>query len=79
MVKLLSEGWQVPQVRPLPPNFSLKKIWKPWATSASVESKGVAAATRGPNSEASIGVWLGSSAGFACALVYSRWKRSGEP
>src|SRR5207247_2754199 len=33
MVKLFSAGWQVPQVRPLPPNVSLKNRSLPFAMS----------------------------------------------
>ena len=53
IVKLFSAGWHVAQVRPLPPNFSLKKRFAPWAIRGSVLLKGESAkATRGPKKEA---------------------------
>src|SRR5437867_12345201 len=45
-VKLFSAGWHVPQVRPLPPNVSLKKISRPFATWSTGAGGGVLQAER---------------------------------
>src|SRR5437667_2887839 len=45
-VKSFSAGWHVPQVRPLPPNVSLKKISRPLATLSTGAGGGVLQAER---------------------------------
>src|SRR5437867_2392217 len=45
-VKLFSAGWHVPQVRPLPPKVSLKKISRPFATWSTGAGGGVLQAER---------------------------------
>src|SRR5438034_5836552 len=45
-VKLFSAGWHVPQVRPLPPKVSLKKISRPLATGSTGAGGGVLHAER---------------------------------